>query len=428
MSAPAVPAHSREPTAAHSSASGNPDGARQRSDESAGSPLSRGRAVEGGAARYLSLIGLTLALAYLAALAGAYLQGNFLADAQGRPIANDFVNVFAAGRLALDGDPAAAYDWPLHKAAEVRAVGHDFANYYGWHYPPTFLFVAAALAILPYLVAALVWLAATLAAYAGALAGILGSRAGFFLALGFPAVLWNATAGQNGFLTAALVGGTLGLMERRPALAGICLGLLSYKPQFGLLFPLVLIADRRWLAFAVAALVAIGFAALSLIAFGSATWDAFAHWLPITGRVVLGDGAADWSRLQSLFGFMRAHGAGEQLAWTVQAAGTFALAAGLIWLWRSRAPFELKAAALAAGTLLATPYVYIYDLVVLAVAVAFLVRFALERGFLPSELIGLAAAGALILIYPWHATQVGLAAVLIVLALVAQRVVLRSPD
>ena len=373
------------------------------------------------AARVAALVGLTLALCYLVVLCSAFLRGHFLIDAHGGPIANDFVNVWAAGRLALDGQAAAAYDWTLHKAAETRAVGHDFANYYGWHYPPTFLFVAAALATLPYLAAAIVWLTATLAAYAAALAGILGSRAGIFLALGFPAVLWNATAGQNGFLTAALLGGTLGLMERRPALAGLCLGLLSYKPQFGLLFPLVLIADRRWLTFAVAALVAIALAALSWLAFGSATWEAFMHWTPITGRVVLGEGAAGWSRLQSLFGFMRAHGAGEELAWTVQAAGTLALAAGLIWLWRSRAAYELKAAALAAGTLLATPYVYIYDLVALAVAVAFLVRFALARGFTTSELIGLPCAGALILIYPYQATQVGLAAALIVLALAVAR-------
>jgi hypothetical protein len=210
-------------------------------------------------------------------------------------------------------------------------------------------------------------------------------------------------------------------MERRPALAGLCLGLLSYKPQFGLLFPLVLIADRRWLTFAVAAFVAIALAGLSWLAFGSATWEAFMHWTPITGRVVLGEGAAGWSRLQSLFGFMRAHGAGEELAWTVQAAGTLVLAAGLVWLWRSRTAYEIKAAALAAGTLLATPYVYIYDLVALAVAVAFLVRFALARGFLASELIGLPCAGALILIYPYQATQVGLAAALIVLALAVAR-------
>jgi len=373
------------------------------------------------AARLIALIGLMLALGYLIVLGSAYLDGHFLTDAQGQPIANDFVNVWAAGRLTLDGDPAAAYDWPLHKAAEMRAVGHAFANYYGWHYPPTFLFVAAALAALPYLVAAIFWLVATLAAYVATLAAILGARAGIFLALGFPAALWNVTAGQNGFLTASLIGGTLALMERRPALAGICLGLLTYKPQFGLLFPIVLIADRRWLTLAFAALVAVGLAALSWLAFGITSWQVFLDGLPVTSRVVLGEGAADWDRLQSLFGLMRAHGAGETVAWTVQAIGTLALAAGLVWLWRSRVAFELKAAALAAGTLFATPYLYMYDLVVLAVAVAFLLRYAFEHGMSSIENAGLAGAGALILIYPYVKAQVGLAAVLIVLALVSYR-------
>ncbi len=372
------------------------------------------------AARTIRLIGLTLFLGYLIVLGGTYLKGDFLIDRQGRPIANDFVNVVAAGRLTLDGAPAAAYDWPTHKQAEVRVIGHDFANYYGWHYPPTFLFVAAALATMPFLFAAIVSLLATLAAYAAAMASILG-RSGILVALGFPAALWNVTAGQNGFLTAALIGGALGLMERRPAFAGICLGLLTYKPQFGLLYPLVLIADRRWLTMTVAAAVAIGFAALSLIAFGGASWQAFVHWLPITSHEILGEGHADFGRLQSVFGFVRAHGGSESLAWTAQAAASIALAIALTALWRSRAPFDLKAAALAAGTLVVTPYVYMYDLVVLAVAVAFLLRFVLERGFLASEVFGLACAGALILSFPYVKTQVGLAAVLIVLALIAQR-------
>jgi len=372
------------------------------------------------AARTIRVIGLMLALGYLIVLAGTFLKGNFLTDAQRAPIANDFVNVYAAGRLALDGDAAAAYDWPLHKEAEVRAVGHDFENYFGWHYPPTFLFVAAALATLPYLAAAIVSLLATLAAYVAALRGILG-RTGIFVALGFPATLWNVTAGQNGFLTAALIGGTLGLMERRPALAGVCLGLLTYKPQFGLQFPIVLIADRRWATIAVAAAVAITVAALSWLAFGSASWQAFVHWMPITGRELLGEGHADFNRLQSLFALVRAHGGGETLAWIVQAAASLAVAVWLVWLWRSGAAYALKAAALAAGALIASPYLYMYDTVVLAVAVAFLIRHALERGIAASEVAGLSAAGVLIFIYPYVKTQVGLAAVLIVMIMVAQR-------
>ncbi len=376
---------------------------------------------ESGRGRIVALIGLMLTLAYLVLLAGAYLDGNFLTDKQGQPIANDFVNVWAAGRLTLDGDPAAAYDWPKHKAAEERAVGHAFANYYGWHYPPTFLFVAAALAMLPYLLALVLWLAATLAAYAATLRSILGGRAGVFVALGFPAVLWNITAGQNGFVTAALIGGTLGLLERRPALAGLCLGLLSYKPQFGLLFPIVLIADRRWRTLIIAAIVAAALAASSWLAFGTATWEAFVQATPLTSRIVLGEGGAEFARLQSLFGLVRAHGGGEALAWTVQASGALALAAGLVALWRSRVAYELKAAALAAGALITTPYLYIYDFVVLAVAVAFLLRLALKSGFTASETVALPIAGALILAFPYVKTQAGLAAALIVLALVAQR-------
>jgi len=389
-------------------------------------PLARGRADQ-KTTRLIAFTGLLLALGYLIVLGAAYRDGQFLADARGAPIANDFVNVFAAGQLARDGAPAAAYDWTVHKQAEQRAVGHRFANYYGWHYPPTFLFAAAALATLPYLAAAIVWLAATLAAYAATLAGIVGGRAGVFLALGFPATLWNVTAGQNGFLTAALIGGTLGLLERRPALAGLCLGLLSYKPQFGLLFPIVLIADRRWRTLAVAAAVALAFAALSWLAFGAASWAAFVHWMPVTSRAVLGQGAAEFSRLQSLFGFARAHGASESAAWAVQAVGSAAVAAGLVWLWRSRAAFEVKAAALAAGTLIATPYVYMYDFAVLAVAIAFLARLASRCGFTVAETVALPAAGLLILAFPYAKTQVGLAAALMVLVLAVQRALAPPP-
>jgi hypothetical protein len=344
-----------------------------------------------------------------------------LIDPERRPIANDFVNVYAAGRLALDGNAGAAYDWTAHRTVEVRAVGYDFDGYYGWHYPPPAFFFAAALATLPYLIAAVAWLLATLAAYVAAIGGILG-RTGILFALGFPAAIWNITAGQNGFLTAALIGGTLGLLQRRPLLAGICLGLLTYKPQFGLLFPFVLIADRQWPTIASAAITAIALAALSWLAFGGASWQAFVHWAPLSSHALIDQGALDWYRVQSVFALVRAHGGSEALAWAVQAVVSLALAVGLVWLWRSRVPYELKAAALAAGTLLATPYLFMYDVVVLAVAVAFLLRLALAHEFLsPIEIAALAIAGALILIYPYVKSHVGLAAVVIVMAVVANR-------
>ena len=372
-------------------------------------------------ARVLALVGLTLALGYVVVLGGALTAGQWLLDPQGRPLASDFVNVWAAGQLALDGHAALAYDWTAHKAAEVAALGHGFDNYYGWHYPPTFLFAAASLALLPFLSAAIVWLAATLPLYAMAIRSIVGERAGYFLALGFPAVLWNAAAGQNGFLTAALLGGTLTLLERRPLLAGICLGLLSYKPHFGLLFPLALIAGAHWRVIASAAATAAIMIALSLVAFGSESWTAFVEWMPVTSHAVLGEGRADFDRLQSVFGLVRAHSSDLALAWGAQVALVVPIAFMMWRLWRSDGDYALKAAALAVGALLATPYLYMYDLVVLAVPIAYLVRIGLVHGFSRLELAGLPAAALLLLIYPYLKTQVGLAAVLIVAILIARR-------
>jgi len=68
------------------------------------------------------------------------------------------------------------------------------------------------------------------------------------------------------------------------------------------------------------------------------------------------------------------------------------LGASLAWLWQSDAAFELKAAALTTASLLATPYVLDYDLVVLAIAIAYLARQGLSLGFRAFEISLLAMA------------------------------------
>jgi hypothetical protein len=372
--------------------------------------------------RLIAVASLAILLSELVFLAGAYVQGFFITDAAGHGIANDFVNVWAAGRLVLDGHPAAAYDGTIHRQMQEAAVGYPFDGEYRWHYPPPFLFAAALGALLPFVPAGIAWLASTGIAYAAAIRGIFGERTGWLFALGFPGALWNVTAGQNCFLTTALIGGALGLLERHPALAGCCLGLLTFKPQLGVLFPLVLVATGRWRAFVAAAATTLTLAGLSWLAFGAEPWLAMAQSLAAANQLVLTDGGAGWNKLQSVFGLVRSLGGAESLAWAMQGAVAVALAAALVVLWRGDAPYELKAAALAVGTVLVTPYVFAYDLVVLAVPVAFLLRFGLARGFLRFDGVALAAAGALLLSYIVATTQVGLAASLVVALLVARRV------
>jgi arabinofuranan 3-O-arabinosyltransferase len=369
----------------------------------------------------LELIGFALTLAYVLLLAGSAVQRYWLIDGAGEPIANDFVNVWAAGKLALEGQPAAAYDWTIHREVEVAAVGHDFEGYYGWPYPPTHLFVAAALSTLPYLTALLFWSAATLPLYVATVRSIIGERLGVLLACAFPGVIWNISANQNGFLTAALVGCFLMQMDRRPAVAGILLGLLTYKPQFGILFPVVLLIDGRWRIIAAATATAGVLAAASLWAFGWESWHAFFAWMPVTSTAVLTEGRAGLNKLQSLFGVVRWLGAGTTTAWTAQGALFICAAIAVIKLWRRGTSDEIKAAALAIAVMMATPYIYIYDFPLLAIPLAFLLRLGFRQGFLPYELFAMAAASGLVLVFPFVAMPTGFVAMIIVAVMIARR-------
>lgn len=376
-------------------------------------------------AKSFHLVCFGLCIAQVVYLAASFALGQWLVDAAGHGIPTDFVNVWAAGKLTLSGHPAAAYEWMTHKGIENAAVGYDFEGYYGWYYPPPFLAVAALLALFPYAIAYAGWVATTLPIYIVTIRWIVGHRLGYLFAGAFPAVLANAMVGQNGFITASLMGGALGFMEKRPVLAGCCLGFLTYKPHFGILFPLVLLAAKRWTVFWTAAAVTLAMAALSWLAFGTSTWQGFLQLLPVASHKYLSDGEADWGKLQSIFGLVRTLGGGEHLAWSMQILFIVAVAIFLGVLWRGKKPFALKAAALGTGALLATPYVYLYDLVVLAVPVAFLIRLALKDGFLRGEAMALALAAALIFIFPLVKWPVGLLGVLIVAALIVRRALQR---
>jgi hypothetical protein len=329
--------------------------------------------------------------------------------------------VWSAGWLVLQGQPATAYDWDIQKQAEIAILGQDCVGSFAWHYPPPFLFVAAFLARFPYVVAFIGWTTATLVPYLLVMRAIVGRPFGLLLAVAFPVILANTLVGQNGFLTAALIGGTLYLLPTRPILAGICLGLLSYKPQYGVLFPLALMAGACWTAFTSAAIVTTLIAVISWFAFGSDSWHAFLHWMPAFSQAAFTDGLATWFKLQSVFGLVRYVGGGEPLAWTLQWMMSGTIVVVLVMAWRSRLPYALKAAALARATLLVSPYLFLYDEMVLAIPVALLVRTGLADGFPEYELPALGCVALLLLSFPWVGAPVGLGATLIVAVLIVRR-------
>ena len=351
----------------------------------------------------------------------AFMAHWWIVDPAGLGIPTDFINVYSAGVLARDGNPASAWDWAVQKQIQVAVLGQSYEGNFAWHYPPPFLFVARALAHLPYVVAYIGWAALSFVPFALVMRGIVGRPLGWLLAGAFPVVLTNVLVGQNGFLTASLIGGFLILLPARPVLAGICLGLLSYKPQYGLLFPLVLIATAQWRAFVAAGVTVAVLAAAATLAFGFESWQAFMHWMPMFSQAFLVEGRAPWFKMQSLYAMVRYLGSGETLGWALQYALMAAVAVTMVVLWRSRVRYALKAAGLACGTLLVTPYLFLYDVMVLAIAVGFLIRLGLAHGFPCHELPALGLVAAMLLSYIVLGVPTGFVATLVVASLIAWR-------
>ena len=332
-------------------------------------------------------------IAFAAAILFLAVTAHGLNDYKQRPLGTDFSDVYTAGALVLDGAPAAAFDPARHYERERATFGPD-TPFYGWHYPPFFLAVAGALSTLPYLPALILWQAATLALYLVAMALLLRrprDSSWLLLALAFPAVFVNLTHGQNGFLTAALFAGAIALLDKRPVAAGILFGLIAYKPQFGILIPLVLAAAGRWRSFAAAAATVAALVLLATLMFGADIWSAFFASTHFSRTVVLEQGGTGFEKIQSAFAAIRLWGGAIDLAYAAQAVATLGVGALLVVLWRSQASMASKGAGLCLGALLATPYCLDYDMMLLAPAIALLAADGRARGFFPYERTVLAA-------------------------------------
>jgi len=356
---------------------------------------------------------------YVCLLYLCYDRGLWLTDDLGRPVPTDFLHVWAAGKLALEGAPAVAYDWELHRQVETLAIGYESDFYFAWLYPPPFMMVAALLAQIPYIPALLIWLGATLPGYLLSCRAI-AQQPSALAALAWPATLWNVALGQSGFLTAALLGGGLLFVERRPVVAGIFFGLLTYKPQFGLLIPIALLAGGHWRVILSATATALALAALSVATLGIEPWYAFLASLHVTNAKILVEGTANFAELQSAFGLVRLLGGTITAAWATQIGLVLSLAVCVFVSWRSPIDMSTKAAILSVATVMASPYAYAYDLVTILIAVLWLARDGLNR----SEVVAIVVAGVLVFAAPLGAGPTGLLGATIVLAAALRRYML----
>src|SRR6516165_4225739 len=202
------------------------------------------------AAWRLQAYGVALAAVYAGLLLHFDMAGAWIIDRTGMPVYSDFTDAWVAGIEALRGKADLIYEPAEFIRIQSALLGPRDFFYPNWPYPPTFLLVLAPIGALPYFGAFLVWDIATLFGFIIVVYFIVRQRPAIVLLLASPYSLWNFLAGQNGFLAASLIGASLLSLERRPVLAGVFMGCLTYKPQFGILFPVALAASNQWRTFA----------------------------------------------------------------------------------------------------------------------------------------------------------------------------------
>ncbi|UWX58029.1 DUF2029 domain-containing protein [Chlorobaculum sp. MV4-Y] len=306
-------------------------------------------------------------------------------------VTGDFILAWAASHLALAGHAQDAYSIPsLIKAQQIAEPGPQ--DVYGWFYPPSYYLVILPLALLPYAVAYWSFMLSTLAGYLLVLRRIVRGRAAMWCLAGFSGLWMNFYDGQNGFLTAAIAGAALLGVDRRPVLAGLFIGLLAIKPHLAMLFPVALLAIGAWRTLITAAVTAITFMVAGTAILGTAVLKAFLASLGDARHLCLENGSLLWSKMPSVFAFMRL--LGTPVTWAYVAHFIVAVVAVMaVWrVWRNCRNRNLRNAALMTATFLVSPYVLFYDLAWLAFPIAWLALDGLRSGWLRGEREVLVAA------------------------------------
>lgn len=348
--------------------------------------------------------------AHLGFVAWTHVEGHARAERGERPLFTDFTPTYAAAMLTRELPAENLYDPKRMTEAGRRAahamydgISDDQARRVGFApfmYPPTFILLIAPLAFLPYMLSWLAWLGVTAIPYVAAIRRILPARLAWPFALAAPPVFFNVMYGQTGFLSAGLIGLGLVLLGRRPVAAGVLIGLASVKPHFGVLIPLAFIAGGHWRAFTSAALTVLATVVASVLALGDDPWFAFigTSLFHLDG---FSAGAFNFVPMTTVLSAARMAGWPMDAAWAAQYAVAAAAAALVAWAWwrgrRRPETLGLQGAILCVATPLALPMTYLYDLVLVVPAAAWLWADMRERGATRAEVVALAAPIAALL-------------------------------
>lgn len=292
-------------------------------------------------------------------------------DAEGYVFGRDFINTWMGGRSVFFGGPAPWFDAHVYNATVRQLMDVPYPEVF-WSYPPHIVLFAWPFAFLPYLPAYVTWCAIGIALYLFTATRAVPRERLLFLAVA-PSAAVCVFFGQNGFFTAALLIGGMLCLDRRPVLAGVLFGLLTIKPQMGLLLPVVLVLERRWLTIASALLTATVLVVATAMLFGWSVWIEYLQKvLPQQAWLTEHGGDLLFALVGSVYFGARLIHLPAGIDWAVQGLACAFAFAGVAWsYWRRRDP-ALSFAFFVTAIFLFTPYILNYDMVILGFVVALL--------------------------------------------------------
>ena len=285
----------------------------------------------------------------------------------GALLGRDFVNLFTAGHLLLEGKLAIIYDLGAYQAYQREMfAGAVLAHNYS--YSPVSFFYVWLFALGGYGLSYLLWIGLTGAAFLLAARPYLkGAGLPAWLALLIPAAAANVWAGHYGFLFGALWLGAWRLLETRPRLSGVLIGLMIVKPHLALLMPLALMRRGAWTPLFYAGLTSTWLVALSGTLFGWHYWATYLTETSALQAAMLDQTGAFFLRMMpTVLPSMLLAGLDYPAAAIAQAVIGLAAAAAL-WKWMPRDPMQAGLAT-ATATFLLLPYAFNYDLCVIGIA------------------------------------------------------------
>lgn len=321
-------------------------------------------------------------LAFIIASVGAIVFSTITLDgvvySEEGAVGADFLAFYAAGEFTVAGEALSAYDpYALNEAVKRRAPVENPGL--TWQYPPAVFFLSAALTILPYKASYLVWMTLGWIALASAFYTIGVRGRTLRLVVLSPLCLIVFMLGQLSFLTAALLMLAAYDPKKRWLIAGIAAGLLTVKPQLGLLLPIAYIAVGAWRTIAVAVMATIIVHGLSFLVFGLEGWRTFleAALRLNTDFINIGSYAPPMN-MTTLFSQLRLLGVSSTVALPIQHIAALGICIAIWSVWCSKPDREdahlAKCAVLCAGAILTTPYAYFYEMAALLPAAYYLGR------------------------------------------------------